>query len=341
MSFAERLLAWYDDHGRKDLPWQGGNAYRVWLSEIMLQQTQVATVIGYYDRFLTAFPTLADLAAASEDEVLAQWSGLGYYSRARNIRHAARACVELHGGDLPRDFEALLGLPGIGRSTAGAILAQVHGDPFPILDGNVKRVLARHAAIEGWPGRTAVQRALWELAETRTPSARVADYTQAIMDLGATVCRPREPACDCCPVSSDCTGRATGEPLRYPAKRPRKALPEKHRFALLVVHDETVVLERRPPTGIWGGLYAPPLVEELDIVGSAHPMAAPIRHTFTHFRLVMTPVRLETWPARLEDLDRRSISRSDLSSVGLPRPVAGLLQDHFQGTLQWQERFIA
>ncbi|MEO7433513.1 MAG: A/G-specific adenine glycosylase, partial [Dokdonella sp.] len=209
--FASALLAWYDTHGRKDLPWQQSRtAYRVWLSEVMLQQTQVRVVIDYFNRFVAELPTLPDLAAASEDRVLALWSGLGYYSRARNLHRTANVSVDQHGGDLPRDVDALRELPGIGRSTAAAILAQSFGDRHAILDGNVRRVLARWHGVRGWPGTTANQRLLWTYAESHTPHERVADYTQAIMDLGATLCTPRRPQCERCPVAEHCTARREG-----------------------------------------------------------------------------------------------------------------------------------
>ena len=223
-AFATPLLAWFDQHGRHDLPWQQPRTpYRVWLSEVMLQQTQVATVIGYFQRFVERFPTLPDLAAASTDEVMAHWAGLGYYARARNLHAAARRCVELHDGDLPRDFNALLALPGIGRSTAGAILAQAWGERFPILDGNVKRVLARWHGIDGWPGSPAVEKQLWALAGAHldeVPAGRMADYTQAQMDFGATGCTRAAPACLACPLDGGCRALREGRVDRLPTPRP-------------------------------------------------------------------------------------------------------------------------
>ncbi|KXU99113.1 DNA glycosylase, partial [Stenotrophomonas sp. DDT-1] len=236
--FVARLLHWFDDHGRHDLPWQHPRSpYRVWLSEIMLQQTQVATVIPYFQRFLQHFPTLPDLAAASNDAVMAQWAGLGYYARARNLHAAAKRCVELHDGDLPRDFDALHALPGIGRSTAGAILSQAWNERFAILDGNVKRVLSRYHGIDGFPGLPAIEKQLWAIAEAhvaQVPAGRMADYTQAQMDLGATVCSRAKPACVICPLQDACVARREGRTAELPTPKPSKTLPEREAVALLL-----------------------------------------------------------------------------------------------------------
>jgi A/G-specific adenine glycosylase len=308
-SFSERLLAWFDRHGRHDLPWQHpAEPYRVWVSEIMLQQTQVATVIPYFERFLARFPDLASLAAAPIDEVLAHWSGLGYYARARNLHRTAGLAVTEHGGDLPRGIEALQALPGIGRSTAAAILAIAHGERHPILDGNVKRVLARHAGIEGWPGSTAVGRRLWAEAERRTPSARVSAYTQAIMDLGATLCRRTRPACDACPVAADCEARLQGRQGDLPTPRPRRSVPTRERYWLLALDPERrVLLVRRPPAGLWGGLWAFPEFDSREalqdwcakrrLTARAPARDRPIgEHRFTHFTLRYTPCELPVTP---------------------------------------------
>src|SRR5580765_3104624 len=226
--FANRLLKWFDAHGRHDLPWQHPRTpYRVWQSEIMLQQTQVSVVIPYFQRFVAALPDLPALAAAPRDQVLALWSGLGYYARARNLHASAQRCVELHDGDLPRDFNALLALPGIGRSTAGALLAQAWGDRFAILDGNVKRLLARYHGIEGWPGTPIIEKQLWELAISHLPDARLADYTQAQMDLGATLCTRANPDCTHCPLHKDCVAYSTGRTSSLPAPQPNKAKPKR------------------------------------------------------------------------------------------------------------------
>ncbi len=297
---APRLLAWHRRHGRHDLPWQRpATPYRVWVSEVMLQQTRVATVIPYFEAFMARFPDPAALAAAPEDEVLHLWSGLGYYARARNLRRAAREVVALHGGELPRDREALTALPGIGASTAGAILALALGERHPILDGNARRVLARHFAVPGWPGRSAVARRLWALAEAETPEREVAAYTQAIMDLGATLCTPRNPGCPRCPLAATCAARAAGAQDRLPEGRPRRALPERStRLVMLRTPGREVLLERRPPAGVWGGLWCFPeaaddgieLAARMGLRTGPAVAWAPVRHAFTHFRLTLTPL---------------------------------------------------
>jgi A/G-specific adenine glycosylase len=303
--FHQRLLRWYDSHGRHDLPWQTDRSpYRVWVSEIMLQQTQVGTVIPYFHRFMDRFPDVTDLAAGPLDEVLHLWSGLGYYARARNLHRAAREVVARHGGRLPASLDGLLSLPGIGRSTAGAILALSSDRRHPILDGNVKRVLCRHFAVSGWPGHRQVEKRLWALAEELTPTERVADYTQAIMDLGATVCRRGQPECEVCPVRSDCRARAESTQLALPTPRPKRERPLRRTQMLMVVDDhDRVLLRRRDAEGLWGGLWsfpeqapdADPAAWCLRSVGAA-PGAArtlePLRHGFTHFELEIQPVLL-------------------------------------------------
>ncbi len=254
-SFADRLVTWYDEHGRHDLPWQRDrNAYRVWVSEIMLQQTRVATVIPYFDRFTTRFPGVTDLATAEVDAVLGLWSGLGYYGRARHLHQAARILVARHGGVFPTDLEAWCALPGVGRSTAAAVLALAMEIRHPILDGNVKRVLTRHQAIAGWPQDPSVLHPLWALAEACTPHQRVAAYTQAIMDVGATVCTRTRPACVRCPVGHDCRAYALGRVADFPTPRPKRVLPIREiRLVMLVDSTGAVLLERRPSSGVWGG----------------------------------------------------------------------------------------
>ena len=342
-AFADRLLAWFDVDGRKGLPWQRDrDPYRVWLSEVMLQQTQVATVIPYFERFIARFPTLQDLAAATDDEVMALWSGLGYYSRARNLKRTAESCVEQFGGRLPEHLDGLMNLPGIGRSTAGAILAQAHDQRHPILDGNVKRVLARHAAVAGWPGRSGVLKALWALAEEHTPNTRVADYTQAIMDLGATICLPRGPRCERCPVADDCRARVQDRVAEFPGSRPRKTLPERHAYALLVTDADRVLLERRPPSGIWGGLHALPLIDDPAALPDGAPHGHPLRHAFTHFRLTLTPVLVDPGlKMEVADRETRWARAGELADIGLPRPIRTLLNQHFEGRMTWQEQFTA
>ncbi|MDJ0657099.1 MAG: A/G-specific adenine glycosylase [Xanthomonadales bacterium] len=340
---ARRLLAWHQQHGRHDLPWQHPrSAYRVWISEIMLQQTQVTTVIPYFERFMQALPTLADLAEAPEDRVLALWEGLGYYSRARNLHKAARLCVSEHDGDLPADFDSLVALPGIGRSTAGAILAQSHGLPYPILDGNAKRVLARFHAIEGWPGRSAVQKQLWAVAERHTPDEQVTDYTQAIMDLGATVCTARNPGCIDCPLSGTCEAHRLGDPTRFPGRKPRKEIPERSAYLVIQASDGQLLLEKRPPAGIWGGLWSLPVSEECP--GGVDAEAPLIRHAFTHFRLNLTPVLLESSRASNAVMDNGGLRWCDAqaaSELGLPGPVRKFVDAYFAGNIQWQKPFIA
>lgn len=339
--FSEHLLAWYDRCGRKDLPWQQArNPYRVWVSEIMLQQTQVTTVIPYFQRFMQRFPDIASLAAAPVDQVLALWTGLGYYARARNLHRAAGEIVAHHQGRFPEDFEAVLALPGIGRSTAGAILAQAMGRRHPILDGNVKRVLARYRRIDGWPGSRDVEQRLWALSDTLTPDRRLADYTQAIMDLGATVCRRGRPDCDQCPVAADCQARQHGDQDAYPGRKPRKALPvRRRRFLLLTDHDGRVLLQRRPPSGVWGGLWSfPELDEHQGIAPWCRQQLAldveetgtwpEFRHTFSHFHLDILPVRarlIDTTPSIMES-DGHIWYKAGLTlDRGVSAPVEGLL----------------
>lgn len=301
--FAARLLAWFDRHGRKDLPWQRDpTPYRVWISEIMLQQTQVVRVIPYFERFMARFPDLAALALAPQDEVLQQWSGLGYYARARNLQQAAQQVLERHAGRFPQDLEQVQALPGVGRSTAGAILSLACGQRHPILDGNVKRVLARAFTVPGWPGLSAVQRRLWELAEALTPQHAVAPYNQALMDLGAGVCTPNQPRCDLCPLASLCLAYQQGTQASYPAPRPRRSRPVRTTHLLLVrAPNGELLLERRPPTGIWGGLWSLPECGDAAAIASwcqdrlgLQPLSCefhPVRrHTFSHFHLDYTPV---------------------------------------------------
>ncbi len=347
--FAPRLLAWYDRHGRKDLPWkQSPTSYRIWISEIMLQQTQVSTVIPYYHRFIARFPSVMTLADAELDDALHLWSGLGYYARARNLHKAARKIRDEHDGVFPKTVAALMELPGIGRSTAGAILALAHDQRHPILDGNVKRVLCRFQAVHGWPGETAVLRRLWELSDQYTPTERVADYTQAIMDLGATVCTRSAPRCSDCPHASDCAGHASGNPARYPLPRPRKSLPVRQvTFVLLRDPQGSVLLERRPPTGVWGGLWSlpecPPKAAVadwcLDKLGRQPDhvrLLQPFRHTFSHFHLEITPALVEVqnpWPAVLDGDQTLWYNPAVPGEQGLPAPVTRLLaqlKDHRQ-----------
>ncbi len=339
-SFSDRVLSWFDSSGRHDLPWQHPREpYRVWLSEIMLQQTQVQTAIPYFERFVRELPTLAALAQADEDRVIALWAGLGYYARARNLHKAARLCVERHGGELPTDFEALSALPGIGRSTAGAILAQAHGLLFPILDGNVKRVLCRYHGVAGWPGSTTVEKQLWELAQANLPMQRLADYTQAIMDFGATLCTRSDPSCVLCPLQDGCVALREGRIAELPESRPGKPLPERRTLMLLLRDDGgRVLLTRRPGTGVWAGMWSLPEVTDHDEARlfvarhsdadfEANTPLPLIEHTFSHYRLHIAPLlwRDATPASRIGDNAQRWQPLEALDEVGLPAPVRKLL----------------
>ncbi len=356
--FAERLCVWHQQHGRKDLPWQTDRTpYRVWISEIMLQQTQVSTVIGYFDRFMAAFPTLSALATADIDEVTALWTGLGYYARARNLHKAAKICDQHHDSTLPADLELLQALPGIGRSTAGAIAAISMKIPAPILDGNVKRVLCRLAGIREWPGATLVNRQLWQLAEQLTPDMAVDTYTQAIMDLGATLCTRRNPDCERCPFSGECLAHAEGSTGDIPVGKPRKALPEKTVGLMIHLdHEKRIWLEKRPPSGIWGGLWSLPEIEmdpdsSKPGSNSAQPgslggsaISSAVRHTFSHYRLNMIPILATDQPDQGAVGDAESgrwCTMSDLDSLGLARPIKNLLLSCFKEELSWQTECIA
>jgi len=338
--FAARIVAWQRRHGRHDLPWQGSrDPYRIWLSEIMLQQTQVATVLPYYERFLAAFPDVATLAAAPIDRVLEQWAGLGYYRRAHHLHAAARMVVERHAGEFPADADALAALPGIGRSTAAAIAAFAFGARGAILDGNVKRVLARHRAIEGFPGEAAVERRLWTLAETLLPARAIERYTQGLMDLGATVCTRTAPRCAACPVAVDCVARREGRVDRLPSPRPHRTLPRRETRVLLIERAGEFLFERRPPTGIWSGLWSlPELPVDADVVEAlrdrfgvdaiAIEALAPIEHAFTHFRLTIRPLRVAArrLRARVESPGHVWLARDDALGAALPAPIGRLLR---------------
>ena len=339
--FARALLAWFDAHGRKNLPWQHPrSAYRVWLSEVMLQQTQVRTVIPYFERFVAELPTLTDLARASEDRVLALWSGLGYYSRARNLHRTAKLCVERHGGDLPRDIDALATLPGIGRSTAAAIVAQAWDEPHAILDGNVRRVLARWHGVRGWPGSAAVQKRLWHFAETHTPRTRCADYTQAIMDLGAMVCVRSRPLCAACPIADGCVARRDGLTHELPQAKPTREKPVRS-TTMLLLRDEQgrILLERRPPAGIWARLWSLPETSDATAAHAAlgerfharvrtQTTLASFRHSFTHYYLDIAPLVFEvTRLVRVaDDPDIDWYAPAEIEELGLPAPVRALIR---------------
>jgi len=335
---AAPVVHWFEQHGRKNLPWQADpSPYRVWISEIMLQQTQVATVIPYYQRFMASFPDVGALAAAELDDVLHHWSGLGYYARARNLHKTAVILRDDYNGDFPQAIDDVEALPGIGRSTAGAILALSRGQRHPILDGNVKRVLARYFVVEGWPGKSSVARKLWDLAEEHTPSDNVAAYTQAMMDLGATVCTRTRPDCSNCPLNSGCKAHAIGCETRYPGKKPKKEKPRRSTHMILVRREERVYLERRPPAGIWGGLYSFP---ELRSVSDVEPWcervfgSAPNRisecevlsHSFTHFDLDIYPLEVDVDVSCVCDSDQGLwYAPRSPRQVGLAAPVQALI----------------
>lgn len=338
-SLATRLLRWHRKHGRHDLPWQQQRTpYRIWVSEIMLQQTQVASVIPYYTRFMLCFPDTDALAAAPQDEVLHLWSGLGYYARARNLQRAAQIIRDDHAGVFPREFKTLASLPGIGRSTAAAILALAFGARHAILDGNVRRVLARMHAVQGWPGEIGITNKLWALAEQHTPHKNVAAYTQAIMDLGATVCTRSLPHCRECPLTADCIAHNHGQEACFPAPRPRKLLPVRHTRMLLITCNGRVLLERRPPTGIWGGLWGFPELPAdrgvtewcrmyLQVQPQAQSAWPVLRHSFSHFHLEMQPLQLEV-SAPVGVADNSGRLWYDLEAparIGLAAPVKKLI----------------
>ncbi|HWF98878.1 MAG TPA: A/G-specific adenine glycosylase [Steroidobacteraceae bacterium] len=339
--FAALLVDWHARHGRHELPWQRRrSAYRVWVSEIMLQQTQVATVIPYYERFMQRFPDIGALAAASIDDVLHLWSGLGYYARACNLHRAAARIAERHGGRFPRSFEAVADLPGIGRSTAGAILALSRGKRFPILDGNVRRVLSRHFGVEGSASDRDVLGRLWALSDECTPTDQVDTYTQAVMDLGATVCTRRNPSCATCPVSATCVARAAGRQHELPSPKPARARRQRQVFMLAAVRaDGGVLLERRPERGVWGGLWClPEFTSAAEAAyyagkmlqgGPARPVPLEtVEHAFTHFDLVITPLLAHcSGSAAAPDVaPTRWYRVREPARLGLPAPIRLLLE---------------
>ena len=339
-SFSDRVLAWYDQHGRKDLPWQRSDAYGIWVSEIMLQQTQVQTVIPYFERFMRSFPDVVVLANAPLDEVLVHWSGLGYYARARNLHKAAQIVRDEHDGEFPENIDLVEALPGIGRSTAGAILSLAFGQRQAILDGNVKRVLARHGAVAGWPGKTAVLNELWSIAERHTPQRRVDAYTQAIMDLGATICTRSKPHCDTCPIAVNCAARMNAEIDAYPGRKPKKEKPLRQTTMVMAVSDQAVFMERRPPIGIWGGLWSLPEMNG-DAVGGwcervtngsrvdIEPWAT-LRHSFSHYDLDIHPVvvRVDAVSRKVADGDDSTwYELGESLPGGIAAPVQKLISE--------------
>ena len=337
-NFSMLVLDWYQRYGRKTLPWQlDKTPYKVWLSEVMLQQTQVATVIPYFERFMQRFPTVSDLAAAPLDEVLHLWTGLGYYARARNLHKAAQTIASQHGGVFPTTFDEILALPGIGRSTAGAVLSLALNQHYPILDGNVKRVLARCYAVDGWPGEKKTENRLWAISEDVTPAKGVAQFNQAMMDLGAIVCTRSKPKCELCPVKTGCEAYAHNSWAKYPGKKPKKTLPERTAFMLMIQQDDKVWLEQRPPVGLWGGLFCFPqyATEEELVQGLLKYGATPnqlqqqtaFRHTFSHFHLDIVPMwlNLRTSAGCMDEGAGLWYNLAQPQFVGLAAPVERLL----------------
>jgi A/G-specific adenine glycosylase len=339
--FSKRVLDWFALHGRKHLPWQQNiNPYRVWVSEIMLQQTQVNTVIPYFQHFMEQLPSTESLAQASEDQVLHLWTGLGYYSRARNLHKAAKQICQQLDGSFPQTVEQLCELPGIGRSTAGAIASIAFSQAAAILDGNVKRVLARYHAVAGWPGQSATAKQLWGYAEQHTPTKNTAEYSQAMMDLGATLCTRSKPRCEQCPLLDNCQAYQLGDPSRYPGKKPKKTLPVKATQMLIIENpDGKILLEKRPPSGIWGGLWGFPEIS-LDIDPAQHCLQllgskvnstdkwAVFRHTFSHYHLDISPIKLSLsrQPTQVMEEKRQLwYNVQQPQQLGLSTPVKRLL----------------
>jgi A/G-specific adenine glycosylase len=337
---ARQVIDWQRVSGRHGLPWQNTtDAYRIWLSEIMLQQTQVAAVIPYYQKFLTSFPTIEHLAQAPVDSVLAHWAGLGYYSRARNLHRCAQLVCERHGGVFPNDQAALIDLPGIGRSTAAAILAFAYGTSTPILDGNVKRVFCRFFGIAGFPGETKNHKALWLVAEREMPSEGVQAYTQGLMDLGATLCKLRKPECHRCPLNARCVANQKGLQSQLPEPRSKKITPTKEHWFVLLTNAQGVLLERQPEQGIWGGLYSLPRVEPSEeLTAICQNLAqkfglkpftliegAPFKHAFTHYKLQARVFHATVSAQRALARDSRSgrfYCAAEIAELGLPKPIA-------------------
>jgi A/G-specific adenine glycosylase len=337
--FSSRLIAWQKIHGRHNLPWQNTqDPYAIWVSEIMLQQTQVTAVIGYYAKFMGRFPDIASLANATQEEVLQHWSGLGYYSRARNLHNAAQAIMDEHDGQFPQDFEQIQTLSGIGRSTAAAIASFAFQQNQTILDGNVKRVLARHYVIEGWTGTPKIEKQLWALAESLVPEQDMGAYTQGLMDLGATICTRSKPKCELCPLKSSCQALAENKTKELPTSKPKKTIPQKQTTMLLILDGNEVLLEKRPPSGIWGGLWSLPEISMQDIasevalrrfgldVEAEEPLES-IQHVFTHFKLEILPQPLSVTNRPLQGNMPNTIwlQIEDAIGAALPTPVRNIL----------------
>ena len=332
--FSQQLIAWQKTAGRHDLPWQKTrDPYRVWLSEIMLQQTQVTTVIPYFQRFLARFPTVQALAEAPLAAVIEHWAGLGYYARARNLHRCAQEIVTVHGGKWPNSAGQLSALPGIGRSTAAAIAAFAFGQRTAILDGNVKRVLCRQFAIEGFPGQAAVDRELWALTERLLPESDIEAYTQGLMDLGATVCTRSRPRCTACPLAAGCQARLSGRQNSLPTPRQRAKLPERHATFVFISDGCNLLLERRPPSGLWGGLLVPPegeaslVLGRFGLVSRNQEILKPLRHAFTHFRLTLEPVLCAVDPGQIAAQPGLEwVPIATAADAGVPTPVRKLIR---------------
>lgn len=337
--FANRLIAWQKKYGRHDLPWQNTtDPYAIWVSEIMLQQTQVSAVIGYYQRFMARFPTIKALANATQDEVLQHWSGLGYYSRARNLHHAAQTIMDEHGGQFPQHFETIQMLSGIGRSTAAAIASFAFNQVQTILDGNVKRVLARHFAVSGWPGNQKIEKQLWSLAESLLPEKDMVAYTQGLMDLGATLCSRSKPQCSACPLNSSCEAYKQNIVAKLPTPKPKKPIPEKQTTMLIFMQGGEVLLEKRPATGIWGGLWSFPETESVEhLLTHSHntfgfdvqlekPLPT-LSHTFTHFKLHIhpQPIQVLKQPVKARESGLLWLNIEDAIGAAIPTPVRKIL----------------
>ena len=341
--FASRLITWQKIHGRHDLPWQNTtDPYAIWVSEIMLQQTQVTAVIGYYAKFMARFPTISALANATQDEVLQHWSGLGYYSRARNLHHAAQTIVDEHDGVFPQDFDTIQTLSGIGRSTAAAIASFAFHQVQTILDGNVKRVLTRHFAISGWPSTPKVEKSLWLLAEKLLPQSDMVAYTQGLMDLGATICTRSKPKCTLCPLNDSCLAREQNLTSVLPTSKPKKSIPEKNTTMLILRQGNEVMLVKRPPTGIWGGLwsfpehdeiaettsdYAAVVMDQFGISAIANKALPTVSHAFTHFKLHIKPQPLAVTKQAPQPREAGFIwlSIEDAIGAAIPTPIRNIL----------------
>ena len=336
--FAQHVLRWFQQHGRQDLPWQHNTTpYRVWVSEVMLQQTQVSTVIPYYAKFMAQLPDINALANAPQDQVLHLWTGLGYYARARNLHKAAKHIMEQHQGQFPTTFDEVIALPGIGRSTAGAILALAYQQHHAILDGNVKRVLARYHAVPGWPGQTKVAQTLWDYSERHTPAHQVAAYTQAMMDLGATLCTRSTPQCERCPLQQTCRAHQHHQTDQFPEKKPKTTKPHKTtQFLILLNNHHAPLLIQRPNQGIWGGLWSFPecptqanpvewCQSELKVNAQHLKALTPFEHIFTHYQLTIQPTLLHCHTAPELTQPHCWYAADGTQTLGFPSPVHTLL----------------